>query len=220
MLRSLTFWKVPTMGPALELSTVAWSDDEPGMDAQAARDPMIERLKRLAQMSDPELDALPYGAVELDPVGLVIRYNRAYTQLSGWDGTAIGKNLFAQLAPHTNVPAFAGIPIRRWCGRGAGGPAPRHGALVDSQLRSGRPIPGRRFRDTASNRAADEPGLASASPRPPRGVPLGPSGFGGRRSDGQTESGNPVACGRFPGLTRRVPGRHRPGAGVDSRLTT
>jgi photoactive yellow protein len=66
-------------------------------------------LERLAKMSPAELDALPFGAIQLDRAGTILTYNIAESVISGRDpGRMIGKNFFEEVAPCTNVQGFAG----------------------------------------------------------------------------------------------------------------
>jgi len=60
-------------------------------------------------MSEEELDKLPFGAIRLDRNGTILSYNRAEANLTGRDPRrVIGRNFFTEVAPCTNVQAFAG----------------------------------------------------------------------------------------------------------------
>jgi photoactive yellow protein len=60
-------------------------------------------------MSASELDGLPFGAIRLDKNGTILSYNATEAKLTGRDPKrVIGKNFFTQVAPCTNVQAFAG----------------------------------------------------------------------------------------------------------------
>lgn len=56
-----------------------------------------------------ELDALPYGMIQLDARGTVLRYSRAESRLSGRAAAAcVGRNFFHDIAPCTRVAEFLG----------------------------------------------------------------------------------------------------------------
>jgi photoactive yellow protein len=56
-----------------------------------------------------ELDALPFGAIQLDDAGTILQYNNYESRLAGVERSrAIGRNLFTDIAPCTNVQEFRG----------------------------------------------------------------------------------------------------------------
>jgi len=60
-------------------------------------------------MNPEQLDALPFGVIRLDATGKVLTFNSSEAKLTGRDPKrVIGKNFFTQVAPCTNVKAFAG----------------------------------------------------------------------------------------------------------------
>ncbi|MDQ6924894.1 MAG: PAS domain-containing protein, partial [Candidatus Eremiobacteraeota bacterium] len=60
-------------------------------------------------LSSAELDALPYGMIQLDSQGTVLRYSSAETRLSGLTaGETVGRNFFRDVAPCTQVGEFFG----------------------------------------------------------------------------------------------------------------
>jgi photoactive yellow protein len=60
-------------------------------------------------ISDAELDALPYGVIQLDAEGTVLRYNACEQSLSGLSRQkVVGKNFFKQVAPCTDMQGFCG----------------------------------------------------------------------------------------------------------------
>lgn len=64
----------------------------------------------VATMSAKEIDALAFGAIQLDSAGRILQYNAMEGAITGRDPkAAIGKNFFTELAPCTNTPAFKGI---------------------------------------------------------------------------------------------------------------
>lgn len=63
----------------------------------------------LAQMSDDELDNLPFGAIQLDLEGRVLAYNAVEEQISGRRADqVVGRDFFREIAPCTNTPDFYG----------------------------------------------------------------------------------------------------------------
>jgi photoactive yellow protein len=56
-----------------------------------------------------ELDALPYGMIQLDPRGIILRYSSAETRLSGLTAAeCVGRSFFDDIAPCTHVAEFYG----------------------------------------------------------------------------------------------------------------
>jgi photoactive yellow protein len=69
----------------------------------------MQELESIDQMSVAELDELPFGAIRLDKEGKVLSYNTTESKLTGRDPKrVIGRNFFKEVAPCTNVQAFAG----------------------------------------------------------------------------------------------------------------
>jgi photoactive yellow protein len=63
----------------------------------------------LAQMTREQLDALPFGVIELAADGTILSYNAGEAELSGRQPEkVIGKNFFTEVAPCTNVHEFHG----------------------------------------------------------------------------------------------------------------
>jgi photoactive yellow protein len=64
---------------------------------------------KVDSISEAELDSLPYGVIQLDSVGVVLRYNAFEAGLSGLNKqTVVGKNFFKQVAPCTDLQQFYG----------------------------------------------------------------------------------------------------------------
>lgn len=60
-------------------------------------------------MTAAELDALPYGMIQLDSRGVVLRYSSAESRLSGRRaGDVVGRDFFHDVAPCTRVAEFHG----------------------------------------------------------------------------------------------------------------
>lgn len=71
--------------------------DEPAI-AQA-----VERL------SEADRHALPYGAIHVDPNGVIVFYSDAERRLSGYSGSnPLGRGYFTEVAPCLATPAFQG----------------------------------------------------------------------------------------------------------------
>jgi len=69
----------------------------------------LQDLESIDRMSETELDALPFGAIRLDKDGKILSYNATESRLTGRDPKrVIGRNFFREVAPCTNVQAFAG----------------------------------------------------------------------------------------------------------------
>jgi len=69
----------------------------------------MQDLEKIDRMSETELDALPFGAIRLDRDGKILSYNMTESKLTGRDPKrVIGRNFFNDVAPCTNVQAFAG----------------------------------------------------------------------------------------------------------------
>ena len=69
----------------------------------------MKELENVAGLNETELDELPFGAIGLDKNGVVVRYNRYESRLTGRDPKAVlGRNFFTEVAPCTNVQSFAG----------------------------------------------------------------------------------------------------------------
>jgi photoactive yellow protein len=63
----------------------------------------------LARMNPQEIDALAFGAIQLDADGKILFYNSAEGNITGRKpADVIGKNFFRDVAPCTNTPKFHG----------------------------------------------------------------------------------------------------------------
>jgi photoactive yellow protein len=61
------------------------------------------------KMTEEELDHLPFGAIQLDTDGNILKYNDYESRLAGVSKSdAIGRNFFTEIAPCTNVKEFYG----------------------------------------------------------------------------------------------------------------
>ncbi|HEX4489353.1 MAG TPA: PAS domain-containing protein [Terriglobales bacterium] len=69
---------------------------------------VIERIQ-MKDLTEAELEQLPFGAIQLDTAGRILRYNGFESKLSGIHrNRALGKHFFTELAPCTNVKEFYG----------------------------------------------------------------------------------------------------------------
>ena len=67
------------------------------------------QLRGLPDLSESELDDLPFGAIVLAQDGTVRSYNRAEGELASRNPSeVIGRNFFTDIAPCTSVQAFKG----------------------------------------------------------------------------------------------------------------
>jgi photoactive yellow protein len=65
--------------------------------------------ERIVDLAERDYDALPFGAIKLDPNGVVLQYNAYEAKLARRDPQlVIGRNFFTEVAPCTNVQEFAG----------------------------------------------------------------------------------------------------------------
>ena len=66
-------------------------------------------FEELGEFSQPELDKLPVGVIELDPSGHVRSYNQREIEYSGLSRERVlGKQFFTEVAPCTRVAEFFG----------------------------------------------------------------------------------------------------------------
>lgn len=60
-------------------------------------------------LNSAELDALPYGMIQLDSRGVILRYSQAESRLSGLSAAdCVGRHFFDEVAPCTHVAEFYG----------------------------------------------------------------------------------------------------------------
>lgn len=66
-------------------------------------------VEDLRQLSQEELDSLPFGVIRLNGEGTVVAYNQTESGFSHLEpGKVISKNFFSEIAPCTRVKEFAG----------------------------------------------------------------------------------------------------------------
>lgn len=62
----------------------------------------------LDRLSAEELDALPYGVIQLDAWGRVLSYNRTESENIGGSHRPLGRNFFVDVMPSANGPEIRG----------------------------------------------------------------------------------------------------------------
>jgi photoactive yellow protein len=66
-------------------------------------------FQNIVSIGEEELDSLPYGVIQLNPEGAILRYNAYEEGLSGLSKKKVmGKNFFKHVAPCTDVQEFYG----------------------------------------------------------------------------------------------------------------
>ncbi len=71
--------------------------------------PGDDLLESADAMTPDELDRLPYGMIQLDATGRILKYNAVESRLASLDQQSqIGKHFFTEVAPCTKVQAFHG----------------------------------------------------------------------------------------------------------------
>lgn len=75
----------------------------------APREKIEELLKRVDELLPSELDALPFGMIQLDPTGKILKFNKTEAELARLNRQRqLGKNFFEEVAPCTRVKEFYG----------------------------------------------------------------------------------------------------------------
>jgi photoactive yellow protein len=62
----------------------------------------------LDRLTVEELDAIPYGIIQLDPTGAVLSYNRTEREQAGRIPRPLGQDFFQDVCPGARIPAFFG----------------------------------------------------------------------------------------------------------------
>ncbi len=77
----------------------------PVLDPDAAQ----ALLASADEMTPAELDTLPYGMIQLDAAGRILKYNAVESRLASLpQEQAVGKQFFTEIAPCTKVQDFYG----------------------------------------------------------------------------------------------------------------
>jgi len=67
----------------------------------------LEVIQQIDTFSNPELDSLPFGAIQLDRSGKILRFNEYEANLSNNRAPeTVGRNFFTEVAPCANVREF------------------------------------------------------------------------------------------------------------------
>ena len=78
-------------------------------DASSAPLDSSSILEAADDMSSEDLDGLPYGMIQLDAAGRILRFNAVESRLASLpQPQQIGKHFFTEVAPCTKVQAFYG----------------------------------------------------------------------------------------------------------------
>ena len=98
--------RVPSVG-GLEFPATIYPLENRVSSDSAAPIPFI--FQTIDSIGEKELDSLPYGVIQLDAQGTVLRYNAYEEGLSGLTRQkVVGKNFFKQIAPCTDMQEFYG----------------------------------------------------------------------------------------------------------------
>ena len=98
--------RVPSVGGLGFPATIYPLENRVSSDS-AAPTPFI--VQTIDSIGEKELDSLPYGVIQLDAQGTVLRYNSYEEGLSGLTRQkVVGKNFFKQIAPCTDMQEFYG----------------------------------------------------------------------------------------------------------------
>ena len=75
----------------------------------ASKSSKQDLMETADEMSALELDQLPYGMIQLDGIGRILRYNAVESRLSSLpQQQQLGKHFFTEVAPCTKVQDFYG----------------------------------------------------------------------------------------------------------------
>lgn len=76
----------------------------------AAHNPEVDAVLDVVDALSPvELDGLPYGVIQLDRTGRILKYNAVESRLASLaQEDAVGKQFFTEIAPCTRVQEFYG----------------------------------------------------------------------------------------------------------------
>ncbi len=79
-------------------------------NGQSGRAPEVDDVLEVVDAMTPgELDGLPYGVIQLDRTGRILKYNAVESRLASLaPEDAIGKQFFTEVAPCTRVQEFYG----------------------------------------------------------------------------------------------------------------
>ncbi len=82
------------------------------VSSKSERHEMFREFKtrlQVEKLDEEEFRRIPFGAIELDEEGRILRYNDYESKLSGIGPSyAVGKHFFTELAPCTDVKEFHG----------------------------------------------------------------------------------------------------------------
>ena len=82
---------------------------EPSPLQPQSREQLDALIQRVDSLSEPELDGLPLGMIQLDSQGKILKFNRTEASLARLKAKdQIGKSFFNEVAPCTRVREFYG----------------------------------------------------------------------------------------------------------------
>jgi len=71
--------------------------------------------QRIDSLPEEDFDALPFGAIKLDTVGRILKYNLYESRLAERDAReAIGQNFFTDVAPALTSRSSRGVTVKEW----------------------------------------------------------------------------------------------------------
>ena len=81
----------------------------PSPDAPSEQPSLVEMGIRVDALDEADLDAYPFGVIQLDTAGRILAYNRYEERLARLRREdVLGRNLFFEVAPCTRVRRFYG----------------------------------------------------------------------------------------------------------------
>ncbi|GAC1340332.1 MAG: hypothetical protein NVS2B9_11450 [Myxococcales bacterium] len=85
------------------------NDGDDQLDPTSEQAILGVKFQEIDHMQSGELDRLPFGAIQLDPQGKVLRFNFYESSLSNLSKEQVlGRNFFKEVAPCTDVREFHG----------------------------------------------------------------------------------------------------------------
>lgn len=80
-----------------------------GICVTCAAESGVYPVEDVHRLDAAQLDALPWGTIQLDPAGQVLSYNAAEERIAGRSRVqTLGRNFFTEVAPCTGVREFRG----------------------------------------------------------------------------------------------------------------
>lgn len=106
MVRRAKLQATPACLPAMDPHTPLDPTTPPAPTSEAAKEALLHAADG---MTAEELDGLPYGMIQLDATGRILKYNAVESRLASLSqAETIGKQFFTEVAPCTKVQEFHG----------------------------------------------------------------------------------------------------------------